>query len=140
MMALVNQRLALHRRLALLCLCLAIAPAAAGCGGDEEEGAGGGGEAGAGQPAQGGASAVKVDMKDVAYVPMEVTVKKGGTITWTNSDAFPHTVTKESGPGPKFDSGNIGDGGTFEQKFTVAGKIDYFCEIHSNQKGTITVE
>ena len=129
-------RLALRRRLALLGSCLAIALAAAGCGGDEEEGAGGRQE----QSAQGGGSAVKVDMKDVAYVPMEVTVKKGGTITWTNSDAFPHTVTKESGPGPKFDSGNIGDGESFEQKFTVAGKIDYFCEIHSTQKGTITVE
>ncbi len=122
----------MNKRLIPLCSCLALA--LAGCG-DDEESAGGGGES-----APGGSSAVKVDMKDVTYVPMEVTVKKGGTITWTNSDAFPHTVTKEAGPGPKFDSGNIGDGESFEQKFTVAGKIDYFCEIHSTQKGTITVE
>ena len=124
----------MKKRLAL-CWCLALTLAAAGCGDDEESSGGEGAK-----PAPSGGSAVKVDMKDVAYVPMEVTVKKGGTITWTNSDAFPHTVTKESGPGPKFDSGNIGDGESFKQKFTVAGKIDYFCEIHSNQKGTITVE
>jgi len=125
-----------NKRLVLLCSCLALA----GCGSDDEKSSGGGGESTQGGGGTSSSSAVEVDMKDVTYVPMEVTVKKGGTITWTNRDAFPHTVTKESGPGPKFDSGNIGDGESFKQKFTVAGKIDYFCEIHSTQKGTITVE
>ena len=60
---------------------------------------------------------------------------KGGTITWTNSDDFAHTVTKEGGPGPEFDSDNVDGGGTFKQKFTAVGKIDYLCNIHPGADG-----
>ena len=79
-------------------------------------------------------------MQDIEYVPKEVTVKKGGTVTWTNSDSVTHTVTKEGGPGPDFDSANIEVDGTFKQKFNMAGAIEYVCTIHPNQTGTITVE
>jgi len=79
-------------------------------------------------------------MQDIEYVPKEVTVKKGGTVTWTNSDSVTHTVTKQGGPGPEFDSGNMEVDATFEQKFDAAGKVDYVCTIHPNQTGTITVE
>ncbi len=79
-------------------------------------------------------------MKDTRFVPMNVTVSVGGTIKWTNDDPIPHTVTKGSGPGPKFDSGTVDEGGTFEQKFDTAGTIDYVCKIHPNQTGSITVE
>jgi len=79
-------------------------------------------------------------MQDIEYVPKEVTVKKGGTVTWTNSDSVTHTVTKQGGPGPEFDSGNMEVDATFKQKFDAAGKVDYVCTIHPNQTGTITVE
>ncbi|MBA3298786.1 MAG: cupredoxin domain-containing protein, partial [Thermoleophilaceae bacterium] len=79
-------------------------------------------------------------MKDIKFVPMDVTVKAGGTIKWTNDDSIVHTVTKTNGPGAKFDSGNVSGGETFEQKFEERGKIDYFCTIHPQQTGTITVE
>ena len=69
-------------------------------------------------------------MKDLRFDPVEVTVKQGGTITWTNDDSVRHTVTKESGPGLQFDSGNVEGGGIFEQRFTEAGKISYLCQIH----------
>jgi len=116
----------------------------AGCGGDEEKStASGGGSSPGSAPADSGGSAtdaVKVGMKDIEYVPKEVKVKKGGTITWTNSDTVTHTVTKTGGPGPDFDSGNMEVDATFEQKFTVAGTIDYVCTIHPSQTGKITVE
>jgi plastocyanin len=132
--------------IALIFACLALGIVAIGCGDDED--AGGSAtteqpatteqtEAGAGGKAQ---SAVTVDMKDTEYVPQDVTVAKGGTITWTNSDPYAHTVTKESGPGIQFDSGDITGGSTFEQKFDVPGTIDYVCTIHPNQTGTVTVE
>ncbi len=79
-------------------------------------------------------------MKDIQYVPKDVTVKKGGTVTWTNSDTVAHTVTKESGPGAEFDSGNLDVDATFEQKFTAPGKVNYVCTIHPNQTGTVTVK
>ena len=103
--------------------------ALAGCGGEEE------------QPAPGAASGgVTIDMKDIKYVPAEATVPVGSTVTWTNSDAVAHTVTKESGPGEDFDSGTIAAGKTFEQTFEETGEIAYVCTIHPNQTGTLTVE
>jgi len=136
----------LRRAIPALGVCLALGVHGAGCGGDDEEPSSGSGGA-TEEPAGGGAAdsgsgtkAVKVDMKDTTYIPQDVSVAKGGTITWTNSDGFPHTVTKEAGPGPEFDSGNIDGGATFEQKFAAVGKIDYVCDIHPTQTGTITVE
>jgi len=136
----------LKRALPTLVACLALGAFGAGCGGDdEEEDSGGGGPAPAQEPAEkpaggGGSKAVKVDMKDTTFVPMDVSVAKGGTITWTNSDGFAHTVTKDGGPGVDFDSGNVDGGGTFKQKFATAGVIDYVCKIHASQTGTITVK
>ena len=131
----------------MLVACLALGAFGAGCGGDDEKDSGSSGGAPTQEPAGGGGAdsgsggkAVKVDMKDTTYIPMAVSVAKGGTITWTNSDAFAHTVTKEAGPGPEFDSVNIDGGATFKQKFAAVGKIDYVCNIHPTQTGTITVE
>lgn len=131
------------RYLALTLSCTAFALPLAGCGGDgEKSSAGGGGGSASSAPADSGSGtdAVKVGMADIEYVPKEVKVKKGGTIVWTNSDSVTHTVTKEKGPGPEFDSGNMEVDATFEQKFTVAGTIDYVCTIHPSQVGKITVE
>jgi plastocyanin len=130
---------------ALLTSCIALVLVATGCGSDDNSDDNGGDNAST--PAQPAApstgtakSAVAVVMKNTRFVPMNIKVKKGGTITWTNKDPFAHTVTKGSGPGAKFDSGQVDGGGTFKQKFRTAGKIDYVCTIHPNQTGTITVE
>ena len=138
----------MNKRLALLVSCLALCLLLAGCGGDDEDG--GGAEAADEQPAQepadettgtGGAAAGRtVSMKNTEYVPMDVKVKVGDTVKWTNDDPFPHTVTKSGGPGPEFDSGTVDGGGTYEQKFTKAGKIDYVCTIHPRQVGTVSVD
>jgi plastocyanin len=132
--------------LALSCLALTIA---AGCGGDDEEESGGGAAQTAEQPADTGGSAggdtgsTTVSMKGIQFNPGEVTVAKGGTVTWTNDEDVGHDVTKEGGPGPDFKSGAPGamkQGDTFKQKFTAAGKIDYVCTVHPNMTGTVTVK
>ncbi len=131
------------RSLALILSCTALALPVAGCGGDDENsGAGGSGSSSGSAPTDSGTGtdAVKVGMEEIEYVPKAVKVKKGGTVTWTNSDSITHTVTKQKGPGPEFDSGNMEVDATFEQKFTLAGTVDYVCTIHPNQTGTITVE
>ncbi len=115
----------------------------AGCGSDDESTTSG--DTGtASQPAEaptgGGGQKVEVVMKDVKNMPEEVSVAKGGTITWKNEDPFDHTVTKQTGPGKNFDSGNVAGGESYDQKFTTAGEIDYHCTIHPNQTGKITVE
>ena len=79
----------------------------------------------------------KVSIKDVKFAPKELKVKKGDTVTWTNSDERDHTVTADDG---SFNSGNIGDRDTFRHKFEKAGKFKYHCEYYPRMKATIVVE
>ena len=115
---------------------VAAALLAAGCGGNDGGESGGGGA----KPSGSGTSAPTVAMQDIKFVPERVTVKRGGTMTWVNRDAISHTVTKESGPGPRFDSGTVAGGKTYRMTYATAGAIGYVCTIHPNQRGTITVE
>jgi plastocyanin len=87
-----------------------------------------------------GGDATPVCMKDIEYLPAQVTVPAGDRVVWTNADKVPHTVTKESGPGPDFDSGTVAARQTYEQSFPAAGRIDYVCTIHPSQRGTVVVE
>ena len=139
----------MRKSLALIC-SLALVPGLAGCGEDEnEEPAGGGAARTEEAPERGGAGGgaeakanVAVALKDVEFQPQDVTVKKGGTIRWTNEEDVPHDVTKKSGPGKNFSSGraNMQKGDTYEQSFPTAGKIDYICTVHPKMVGTITVK
>ncbi len=135
----------MNRSIALICACMALSIVVVGCGDDEDSGGNAATEpAATTEQTQGengkATAAVSVDMKDTEYVPQDVTVAKGGTVTWTNSDPYAHTVTKENGPGIQFDSGDITESGTFKQKFDVPGTVDYVCTIHPNQTGTVTVK
>ena len=130
--------------LAMLVAALALTLPLAACGGDDDEGSGGAAttqeETQPAGDSGGGGETVKVSMKNIKFVPQDVTVPTGGKVEWTNDDQVAHTVTKGSGPGAEFDSGNVDAGGKFSQAFEAAGKIDYVCEIHPAQTGTITVE
>jgi len=130
------------RRLALIACSIGLAVAGCGGGAEEQAPAGGGGSA-AEEPQDAGGPApeksVTVDMKNIKFVPMDVTVAEGGTVDWTNSDQVPHTVTKGDGPGEQFDSGTVGPGGTYKRTFRRAGKVNYVCTIHPGQTGTVTV-
>jgi plastocyanin len=89
---------------------------------DEEE------EAAAGEPA--------VEIVNFAFAPETLEVEAGTTVTWTNNDAAPHTVTSDDGA---FDSGTIDPGGSFEFTFDEAGSFAYHCDIHPRMTATIEV-
>jgi len=77
-----------------------------------------------------------VTIANFAFSPAAVTVKVGDTVTWTNNDSVPHTVT-----GADFDSGQLAPGATFSHQFTKAGSFDYKCTIHpSMAPGKVTVQ
>ena len=42
-------------------------------------------------------------------------------------------------PGGRFDSGIMAPGATFEYTFTEAGEYPYFCLLHPNMVGTVSV-
>ena len=74
-----------------------------------------------------------------AYSPSPVTVVLGvnNTVTWTNNDSAPHTVTANDGG---FDSGNMAPTGSFTYTFTKAGSYQYHCIYHPWMVGTIVVK
>jgi plastocyanin len=76
-----------------------------------------------------------------AYSPNPVQVSAGATVTWTNDDAQPHTATsgENATPDGTFDSGIMAPAATFEHTFAAAGEYPYFCILHPNMVGTVSV-
>jgi plastocyanin len=81
-----------------------------------------------------------------AFQPNPVQVNVGDTVTWTNDDSQPHTVTSgvNGQPDGRFDSSPnfnplLAAGQTFEHIFTEAGEYPYFCLLHPNMVGTVLV-
>ncbi len=83
------------------------------------------------------AAGTTVEIKNFAFNPVTIIISKGQTVTWTNMDSAPHTVTSTSGI---FDSGSIGNGQTFSYTFNTAGTFEYSCIVHpSMQHGKVIV-
>jgi plastocyanin len=83
---------------------------------------------------------------DDAYDPNPVEAKVGDTVTWTNDDSQPHTVTSGSNSQPdgKFDSSPnlnplLAPGQTFEHTFEEPGEYPYYCAVHPTMVGTVSV-
>lgn len=81
-----------------------------------------------------------------AYDPNPVQANIGDTVIWTNDDSTPHTVTSGSNgqPDGKFDSSPnfnplMTPGQTFEHTFEAAGEYPYYCGLHPNMVGTVSV-
>lgn len=80
----------------------------------------------------------KIEIKDFAFSPQNLTVKSGEKITWVNRDEEPHTVVSV---GKKFQKSSALD---TDQEFTITagapGTYKYFCSVHPRMTGTIVVE
>ena len=80
-----------------------------------------------------------VEIKGFAFNPATITVSKGTTITWTQQDSAPHTVTTTDAP-VAFDSGSLSKGGTFSYTFDTSGTYEYYCSIHPSMKAKVIVQ
>ena len=79
-----------------------------------------------------------VSIKDFAFSPRQLTVKKGTTVTWTNTDSAAHTVTETDGQdGP--DSKSLASGASYSFTFATAGTFKYLCSIHPSMTATVVV-
>ena len=61
----------------------------------------------------------------------------GATVTAVNQDGVSHTWTSDD---DVWDSGGLASGESFEFTFDEPGEFSYFCSIHPQMTGTITVE
>jgi plastocyanin len=83
-----------------------------------------------------------VNMKNLKFVPANITIKAGTTVKWVNQDSFAHTVVSgtRDNPTTMFDSGDVQAGQTFSFKFTTPGVYPYYCTPHQGMDGQVTVE
>jgi plastocyanin len=78
----------------------------------------------------------------VFYDPTSAKVKTSTTLTWTNDDTLPHTVTSgnaDTGPSGEFDSGIVMAAGSFTHTFDKPGTFDYYCALHPYMRGQVIV-
>jgi plastocyanin len=76
-----------------------------------------------------------------AFQPNPAQVSIGATVTWTNDDSQPHTVTagENATSDQQFNSDLMAPAATFSHTFTEPGDYPYFCLIHPNMVGEVSV-
>ena len=92
-------------------------------------------------PASGGTTVVA---KDIAYQPTSLTIpaNTATTITFDNQDAAPHNIAIKDASGAQVFKGDI----VTQQKIDYnvnalpAGAYQFWCEVHPNMTGTLTVQ
>jgi plastocyanin len=82
-------------------------------------------------------SVATVSMDHNTFIPGEITVAPGTTVTWVNNEAMPHTVV-DSNKG--FRSKALVKDASFSFTFATVGDYNYLCSIHPNMKGKVIVK
>ena len=91
-----------------------------------------------GQAASNPTATNQVKISNFAFNPVDITVKKGTKVTWTNQDSTNHTITENDGKnGPS--APPTGHGESYSFTFNEAGTFHYHCSIHPEMTGTVTV-
>jgi LPXTG-motif cell wall-anchored protein len=76
-----------------------------------------------------------VAMRDYKFVPKEITVEVGDTVTFTNEDSADHNAIAED---DSFRTPTFGEGESESVTISEPGSYPYFCSLHSNMEGRIS--
>ena len=87
-------------------------------------------------PARVSAPTAQGRMRQFTFSPGRMTITAGTTITWTNNDPVPHTITADDG---SWSSGIIEPGKTWRRRFDRPGTYSFHCTPHPFMKGVIVV-
>lgn len=84
---------------------------------------------------------VTVDMKNTAYSPASIKIKKGTKVVWTNQDSIRHNVVADASNSNGLPTENdlVGKGQTYTFTFNTVGTVKYHCTPHPFMAGTIEV-
>jgi plastocyanin/mono/diheme cytochrome c family protein len=85
----------------------------------------------------GGDQSSAVAMDGTSFVPAELHVPVGETVTWTNKDPFPHDVSASAA---HLHSPEIPPDGTWSFTPNTVGRVEYICSLHPGMKGVLIVE
>ena len=81
--------------------------------------------------------AVAIDIDNFKFGVASLEVAVGTTVTWTNRDDVPHTVTSST---KVFKSPPLDTGETFTYTFKQAGTFEYYCALHPHMTGKVVVK
>ncbi|MFN8495092.1 MAG: cupredoxin domain-containing protein [Caldilineaceae bacterium] len=79
----------------------------------------------------------QVVIDNFTFTPATITVTVGTTVTWSNQDDTPHTVTEAN---HLFGSKGLDTDDQYAFRFTAAGVYTYFCSIHPVMIGHVVVK
>ncbi|HVV34285.1 MAG TPA: cupredoxin family copper-binding protein [Vitreimonas sp.] len=77
-----------------------------------------------------------VQIRDFSFIPRTIVVTPGTTVTWTNVDDEPHTVTAND---RAYHSAAMDTDQTYTHTFATAGEFHYFCALHPHMTATVIV-
>ena len=79
-----------------------------------------------------------VSINESAFIPDQIAIYPGDTVTWTQDDSTEHSVTSED---LYINSGNMSPGDVFSFTFNEVGTFPYYCVFHgiSAMAGVVTV-
>jgi plastocyanin len=80
-----------------------------------------------------GAAEHTVEIKGLSFIPEEISVSAGDTVTWVNFDEDDHDL------GGGIDSPVLKQGQKFAFTFEQGGEITYNCKIHTYMQGVVRV-
>jgi plastocyanin len=88
------------------------------------------------------AAEMTAEIATFQFMPSEIAVTSGSTVTWTNRDGIEHSVTADAMANgkPAFDSGLFKKGESRSLTFTEPGTFAFHCARHTSMTGTITVK
>ena len=75
-------------------------------------------------------------IEGMKFVPETVEVAPGDTVTWTNKDFVPHTVSA----GKALESGTIEANGSWKYVAKAKGRTEYVCRFHPGMRATLVVK
>jgi plastocyanin len=78
-----------------------------------------------------------VEINNLKFNPVTLTIAAGTKVTWVNEDKAPHTVTDK---GKVFRSAGLDTKDSFSYTFDSPGEFTYFCTIHPMMVGKIVVK
>ena len=81
-------------------------------------------------------STTTVEIRNNAFIPDQLNVAPGTTVTFVNRDSVPHTATSDN---KLFDSGQLAPGASYPVVLDGAGTVTYHCKLHPEMQGSIVV-
>ena len=80
---------------------------------------------------------VEVKIDNYSFMPGDLVVAAGTTVTWVNHDDVPHTVRSMDGA---IKSKALDTDDKFSMTFDKPGTYEYFCSIHPKMTAKVVVK